>query len=155
MSHQEIIDKDTERTTGGQVRHYNLLAAKMIRDLVQNFFGPHGREKIYIDIIGESTLTKDGATFLRKIDVGHPAAKVLIDASNTVDNEVGDGTTSVVIIAGSLLEKAEDLLKNKFSPTSIINVLDIGLRLSLDLLHSISIEESDKDFKVIENIAKL
>lgn len=155
MSHQEIIDKDTERTTGGQVRHYNLLAAKMIRDLVQNFFGPHGREKIYIDIIGESTLTKDGATFLRKIDVGHPAAKVLIDASNTVDNEVGDGTTSVVIIAGSLLEKAEDLLKKKFAPTTIINGFDIGLRLSLELLQSISIKESDKDFKVMEKIAKL
>ncbi|MDP8907107.1 MAG: thermosome subunit [Thermoproteota archaeon] len=154
MSHQEIIDKDTDRTTGGQVRHYNLLAAKMIKDLVQNFFGPQGREKIYIDIIGESTLTKDGATFLRKIDVGHPAAKVLIDASNTVDNEVGDGTTSVVIIAGSLLEKAEDLLKNKFSPATIINGFDIGLRLSLELLHSISIKESDKDFIIMEKIAK-
>jgi chaperonin GroEL (HSP60 family) len=155
VSYTEILDKDTERTTGGQVRHYNLLAAKMIKDLVQNFFGPLGREKIYIDIIGESTLTKDGATFLRKIDVGHPAAKVLIDASNAVDNEVGDGTTSVVIIAGSLLEKAEDLLKKKFPPKTIINGYDIGLRLSLELLQSISIEESSKDFKVMEKIAKL
>lgn len=155
MSHQEIIDKDTERATGGQVRHYNLLAAKMIKDLVQNFFGPLGREKIYIDIIGESTLTKDGATFLRKIDVGHPAAKVLIDASNTVDNEVGDGTTSVVIIAGSLLEKAEDLLKKKFSPSTIINGYNIGLRLSLELLNGISTKESDKDFIIMEKIANL
>ncbi len=155
MSHQEVLDKDTERTAGGQVRHYNLLAAKMIKDLVQNFFGPLGKEKIYIDIIGESTLTKDGVTFLRKIDVGHPAAKVLIDASNTVDNEVGDGTTSVVIIAGSLLEKAEDLLKMKFAPTTIINGYDIGLRLSLELLHSVSIKESSKDIKIMEKIAKL
>ncbi|MBA3749583.1 MAG: thermosome subunit [Nitrosopumilus sp.] len=152
MTYLEVLDKDTQRTTGGQVRHYNLLAARMIKDLVLSSFGPLGKEKIYIDIIGESILTKDGATFLRKIDVGHPAAKVLIDASITVDNEVGDGTTSVVIIAGSLLEKAEELLKRNISPTIISTGYDIGLKLSLDLLNTISRKVSNKDITIIEKL---
>ncbi len=70
---------------------------------------------MFIDILGEVTVTKDGATLLRKIDVEHPAAKVLIEASNAVDNEVGDGTTSVVVLAGALAEKAEELLDMGFS----------------------------------------
>ena len=102
MTYQhQLIGEDTQRTTGKEnVRKYNILAVRLIKDLIERCFGPTGKEKIYIDIIGESTLTKDGATFLRKIDVEHPAAKVLIDAANTVDNEVGDGTITVVIIAG-------------------------------------------------------
>ena len=75
-------------------RRYNLLAARLIADLVKGFLGPRGLEKMFIDILGEMTVTKDGATFLRKIDVEHPAAKVIIEASNAVDNAVGDGITS-------------------------------------------------------------
>ncbi len=154
MSHLGVLGKDTSRTTGGQVRRYNLLAIRMIKDLIVNSFGPLGKEKIYIDIIGESILTKDGATFLRKIDVGHPAAKVLIDASTTVDNEVGDGTTSVVILTGSLLEKAEELLDKNISPATISNGYDIGLKLSLELLENISKKVSNKDITIIEKLAK-
>ena len=72
----------------------------MISDLINNCLGPGGMEKMFIDILGEVTITKDGATFLRKIDVEHPAAKASIEAANAVDNEVGDGTTSVVVFAG-------------------------------------------------------
>ena len=78
-------------------------------DLVKNLLGPRGLEKMFIDILGEVTVTKDGATILRKIDVEHPAAKVLIESSNAVDNEVGDVTTSVAVLAGALIEKAGEL----------------------------------------------
>ncbi len=149
----ELLGNDTHRIKGGQIRQFNILAAKMLKELIASTFGPLGKEKIYIDIIGEATFTKDGATFLRKIDVGHPGAKVLIDASNTVDNEVGDGTTSVVIIAGMLLEKAEGLLKNNIPPATIINGYDIGLKLSLELLHNISRKECNNDFTIIEKLA--
>jgi chaperonin GroEL (HSP60 family) len=153
MAFLELLDKGTSRIKGGQVRQFNILAAKMLKELVGSTFCPLGKGKIYIDIIGEATFTKDGATFLRKIDVGHPGAKVLIDASNTVDNEVGDGTSSVVIIAGMLLEKAEDLLKKNISPSTIIYGNDIGLKLSLELLQDISRKESPNDIKIIEKLA--
>jgi archaeal chaperonin len=106
----QIFGPGVMRTKGEQSRRYNLLAAKLIAELVKNFLGPRGTEKMFIDVLGEVTVTKDGATLLRKIDVEHPAAKVLIDASNAVDNEVGDGATSTIVLAGALVEKAEELL---------------------------------------------
>src|SRR5438093_951892 len=107
----QLFGNGVKRTYGTQAMRYNLLAARLIADLVKGFLGPRGLEKMFIDILGEMTVTKDGATFLRKIDVEHPAAKVIIEASNAVDNAVGDGSTSVVVLAGALVEKAEDLLE--------------------------------------------
>ena len=106
----QLFGDGTRRTKGDQARRYNLLAARLIAELVKNSLGPRGLEKMFVDVMGEVTVTKDGATLLRKIDVEHPAAKVLIEASNAVDNEVGDGTTSVVVLAGALVQKAEELL---------------------------------------------
>src|SRR5579872_6989996 len=114
-----ILGEGTQFSVGEETRRYNLLAGKLIADLIKTSFGPRGFEKIYIDLLGEATLTKNGSTMLRKIDVEHPAAKAMIDASNSVDNEVGDGTISVVILAGSLLEKAEKLLDMGMSPSTI------------------------------------
>src|ERR687885_1935519 len=94
----QILGEGVKRSSGNQSRRYNLLAARLIAELVKNSLGPGGLEKMFIDILGEITVTKDGATLLRKIDVEHPAAKLVIEASNTVDNEVGDGTTSVVVL---------------------------------------------------------
>ena len=87
----QLFGNGVKRTYGTQAMRYNLLAARLIADLVKGFLGPRGLEKMFIDILGEMTVTKDGATFLRKIDVEHPAAKVIIEASNAVDNAVGDG----------------------------------------------------------------
>jgi chaperonin GroEL (HSP60 family) len=148
-----ILNPDIKRTKGSQARKYNLLAARLIKEILSNSFGPVGKEKMCIDILGEVTLTKDGATILRKIDVEHPAAKVLIDASNSVDNEVGDGTLSVVILSGALLEKAEELLNMNISPTTIIDGYDIGLKISLEILHKISKEKMNKDIEIMEKLA--
>src|SRR5438445_179500 len=103
----DLLSEGTKYSTREEARRYNLLAGKLIADLIKSSFGPRGFEKMYIDLLGEVTITKNGSTILRKLDVEHPAAKVMIDASNSVDNEVGDGTISVVILAGSLLEKEE------------------------------------------------
>src|SRR5919205_1528334 len=131
---KQIMREGATRTQGEQARRYNFLAARLIADLIKNSLGPRGLEKILIDILGEVTLTKDGATLLRKIDVEHPAAKVIIEASNAVDNEVGDGTTSVVILAGALIEKAEELLDMGIAPSIIADGYLEGLKTSLEIL---------------------
>src|SRR5438874_13538820 len=115
-SSEQLFGEGVKRSNGEQARRYNLFAARLIADLIKNSLGPRGLEKMFVDIMGEVTVTKDGATLLRKIDVEHPAAKVIIEASNAVDNEVGDGTTSVVVLAGALVQKAEELLDIGISP---------------------------------------
>lgn len=147
---EQILSEGAKRTQGEQARRYNFLAARLIADLIKSSFGPRGLEKIFIDILGEVTLTKDGATLLRKIDVEHPAAKVIIEASNTVDNEVGDGTTSVVILAGALIEKAEELLDLKIGPSIIADGYLEGLDASLRILDKISVTTKNSERHVME-----
>lgn len=89
MAAFQLFGDGLRRSAGNQARRYNLLAARLIAELVKNSLGPRGMEKMLVDILGEVTVTKDGATLLRKIDVEHPAAKVLIEASNTVDKKLG------------------------------------------------------------------
>ena len=155
MSNLELLSNDDRRTNGKDVRAFNIHAARLIKGIIESSFGPQGNEKIYIDIIGEATFTKDGAAFLRKIDVQHPAAKVLIDAVNTVDNEVGDGTLSVAIITAVLLEKAEEMLSSNLYPATISNGYSLGLQYSLEALNKISknIRKFDMSFvqKVLSN----
>jgi archaeal chaperonin len=117
----QLFGEGVRRNQIGNSRRYNLLAATLIANLVKNSLGPCGLEKMYIDIMGEITVTKDGSAILRKIDVEHPAAKILIEAANTVDTEVGDGTTTVVILSGELLSKAQDLLMIGIAPSIIID----------------------------------
>lgn len=148
-----LFSEGVKRTNGEDARRLNLFACKLISNLIKNSFGPGGKEKMFIDIIGEITLTKKGATFLRKIDVEHPAAKILIEASNAVDNEVADGTTSVVLIAGGLMERADQLLQRGISPVVISNGYIKGLEISLQVLDEIS--EESTDFNVIELMRNL
>jgi archaeal chaperonin len=151
---EKLFGEGVKRSKGGEARRYNLLAAKLIVDLIKNFLGPRGLEKMFIDILGEATLTKHGATLLRKIDVDHPAAKVLIDASNAVDNEVGDGTTSVAILVGSLVEKAEQLLDMGIASSTVIEGYLKGLDFYLEILSSISRSFVNYDKEVMIKIAR-
>jgi archaeal chaperonin len=151
-STDQLFGQGVKRTKGEQSRRYNLLAARLIADLVKNLLGPGGLEKMFIDILGEITVTKDGATLLRKIDVEHPAAKVLIEASNAVDNEVGDGTTSVVVLAGALAEKAEELLDMGIAPTIIVEGYLTGLQICLESLESIAKRFTNNDREVIQGL---
>lgn len=150
---EHLLGEDVRSSEGEQTRKYNLLAARLIADLIKSSLGPRGLEKMYIDLLGEVTLTKDGATMLRKIDVEHPAAKILIEASNAVDNEVGDGTISVVVLAGSLLEKASELLDMGISPAIIEEGYLKGLEISLKTLKIISKSSKNTDREIMENLA--
>jgi archaeal chaperonin len=150
---EQLFGEGVRRSQGGQTRRYNLLAAKLIAELIKNSLGPCGMEKMFIDVLGEVTITKDGATLLRKLDVEHPAAKVLIEASNAVDNEVGDGTTSVVVLAGALLEKAEQLLDMGISPSIIADGYIEGLEISLETLRSIAQISKNSDREIMERLA--
>ena len=149
---EQLLGEGVKRSKGDQARRYNLLAARLIVDLVKNLLGPRGLEKMFIDILGEVTVTRDGATILRKIDVEHPAAKVVIESSNAVDNEVGDGTTSVVVLAGALIEKAEDLLDLGIAPSIIIDGYQVGLELSLETLQCIAQTFTNSDRQVMDKI---
>jgi chaperonin GroEL (HSP60 family) len=146
----QLFGKDVRRTYGTEARNYNLLAARLIADLVKGFLGPRGLEKMFIDILGETTVTKDGATFLRKIDVEHPAAKVIIEASNAVDNAVGDGTTSVVVLAGALVEKAEDLLEMGIPPAIISEGYHSALQMAIEIIRKVAIESNNYDRKIMK-----
>ena len=118
---------DGTRESGQDVRQANVTAASAIANVVKSSLGPVGLDKMLVDQIGDVTITNDGATILKQLEVEHPAAKVLVELSQLQDSEVGDGTTSVVIVAAELLRRANQLVKNKIHPTSII----AGYRLAM------------------------
>ncbi|KAJ0394859.1 hypothetical protein P43SY_002500 [Pythium insidiosum] len=118
---------DGKRTSGKDVREQNVTAAVAIANIVKSSLGPVGLDKMLVDDIGDVTITNDGATILKQLEVEHPAGKVLVELAGLQDQEVGDGTTSVVIIAAELLKRANELVKNKIHPTSII----AGYRLAM------------------------
>lgn len=155
MDHKnmQLFGNGVKRTYGTEALRYNLLAARLIADLVKGFLGPSGLEKMFIDILGEMTVTKDGATFLRKIDVEHPAAKVIIEASNAVDNAVGDGTTSVVVLSGALVEKAEDLLEMGISPHKISDGYYNAMQMAVEIIRDVAIETSNHDKLIMKYLA--
>jgi len=109
-----------DRKTGQDVRTQNVMAASSIANIVKSSLGPVGLDKMLVDDVGDVTITNDGATILQLLEVEHPAAKVLVELAALQDEEVGDGTTSVVIVAAELLKNADELVKQKIHPTSII-----------------------------------
>lgn len=150
----QLFGEGVRKSQTGDSLRYNILAATLIANLVKNSLGPCGLEKMYIDIMGEVTVTKDGSSLLRKIDVEHPAAKILIDAANTVDNEVGDGTTTVVILAGTLLSRAQELLMVGVAPSIIIDGYTIALEIALQTLARISVLSNSINIETMHRLAE-
>merc|ERR1719276_617236 len=111
---------DGDRTSGMDVRNANVTAAVSVANIVKTSLGPVGLDKMLVDEIGDVTITNDGATILQLLDIEHPAAKVLVELAQLQDQEVGDGTTSVVIIASELLKRGLDLVKNNIHPTVVM-----------------------------------
>ena len=118
---------DGERTSGQDIRTQNVTAAMAIANIVKSSLGPVGLDKMLVDEIGDVTITNDGATILALLDIEHPAAKVLVELAQLQDQEVGDGTTSVVIIAAELLRRANELIKSNIHPTVVMS----GYRLAV------------------------
>ena len=112
-----ILKDSATQTKGRDAQKNNIAAAKLIAQIVHSSLGPRGMDKMLVDSLGDVTITNDGATILKEIDVQHPAAKMLVEISKATDNEVGDGTTSAVVIAGALLENAEELINQEVHPT--------------------------------------
>ena len=138
MKYPDLLGKDVARVGVQTTRKYNLLASRMITDVIKTSLGPRGMDKMFIDIQGDVYVTKHGGAFLRKIDHAHPAAKAVVDASNSVDNHVGDGTISVAVLIGALCTKAEELLKMEISPTIISSGYQIASDIALDVLASVA-----------------
>lgn len=137
-----------ERTTGNDVRTQNVLASASIANIVKSSLGPVGLDKMLVDDVGDVTVTNDGATILKLLDVEHPAAKVLCELAELQDQEVGDGTTSVVLIAAELLKNADQLVKNKIHPTSIISGFRLACKESVRYLQenlTIPVDELGKE----------
>ncbi len=146
-----ILPENVSRTMGKDAQRNNILAAKIIADIVKTTLGPKGMDKMLVDSAGNIIVTNDGVTILEEIQLDHPAAKMIAEIARTQENEVGDGTTTVVMLAGKLLENAERLLDKKIHPTVIIK----GYRLAADkaksILNEISVPVNDKS--ILKQIA--
>ncbi|HDI53080.1 MAG TPA: thermosome subunit, partial [Candidatus Bathyarchaeota archaeon] len=106
-----ILKEGSRRSRGREARRSNMLAARIIAEALKSTLGPRGMDKMLIDSLGDITVTNDGATILDEIDVEHPAAKMMKEVAKAQDDEVGDGTTTAVVLAGELLKEAEELLE--------------------------------------------
>ncbi|KAK9750056.1 hypothetical protein RND81_02G170300 [Saponaria officinalis] len=137
-----------DRQSGQDVRTQNVMACQAVANIVKSSLGPVGLDKMLVDDIGDVTITNDGATILKMLEVEHPAAKVLVDLAELQDKEVGDGTTSVVIFAAELLKKANELVRNKIHPTSIISGYRLAMREACKYIEeklSVKVEKLGKD----------
>ena len=152
MKYPGLLNDDISRVGTNEAQMYNLLSGTLVADLVKTCLGPRGMSKMYIDILGEDTLTKHGGAFLRKVDVDHPAAKSVIEAVNTVDTHVGDGTSSAAILIGSLLGNAKELLNLGIPTATIVRGYEIGLDLVLDTLDEIKIKQNNDNLEKMREL---
>ncbi|MEM3386314.1 MAG: thermosome subunit beta [Nitrososphaerales archaeon] len=149
-----ILKEGSTETRGKAAQRNNILAAKLIAEIVRSSLGPRGMDKMLVDSLGDVTITNDGATMLKEIDVQHPAAKMLVEVAKATDNEVGDGTTSAVVLAGALLEKAEELIAKDVHPTLIVDGYRKAAAKALEALQNISIKISPEDRSWLIKVAK-
>ena len=150
-----ILLKDgASQTKGRDAQKNNISAAKIIAEIVHTSLGPRGMDKMLVDSLGDVTITNDGATILKEIDVQHPAAKMLVEISKSTDNEVGDGTTSVVVLAGALLEHAESLLEQEVHPTIIVDGYRKAAKKAKQFIKNIAQQVTPNDKPILLKIAK-
>jgi len=153
MKYPGLLNEDTARVGIEESRKYNLISGRLITDVIKTSLGPRGMEKVYIDIQNDANITKHGGAFLRMVDVAQPAAKTVIEAVNTVDTHVGDGTITAAILIGSLLKQAEDLLKLGIKPATISRGYEKSLDFALDILEKIKKKSIRTDRKIMHQLA--
>ena len=149
-----ILKEGSSQSRGKEAQRNNIAAAKLISEIVKSSIGPRGMDKMLVDSLGDVTITNDGATMLKEIDVQHPAAKMLVEVSKTTDNEVGDGTTSAVVLAGALLEKAEELLDKDVHPTVIVDGYSKASRKAIEALEGVAEKVTPEDKDWLRKVAK-
>jgi len=134
-----VLKEGSTRSRGREAQHTNIMAARIIAETVKSSLGPKGMDKMLVDSFGDVTITSDGRTILDEMDVQHPAAKMMVEVAKTQDNEVGDGTTTAVILAGELLAKAEELIGKNIHPTIIIDGYKKAMEKALEAIEKIAI----------------
>ena len=149
-----VLKESALQQKGRDAQKNNIAAAKLVSELVRTSLGPRGMDKMLVDSLGDVTITNDGATILKEIDVQHPAAKMMVEISKTVDNEVGDGTTSSVVFGGALLAKAEELLEKDVHATVIIEGYQTAAEKALSLLTEMAKQVSPNEREILLKIAK-
>src|SRR3989440_2419720 len=149
-----ILKEGASQTKGRDAQKNNITAAKLIAEVVRTSLGPRGMDKMLVDTLGDVTITNDGATILKEIDVQHPAAKMMVEISKATDNEVGDGTSSVVILAGALIEKAEELISKDVHPTIIVDGYRKSATKAIEILNNIAQKINPSEKEQLTRIAK-
>ena len=148
-----LLKEGTRQSRGRDAQRNNIRAAKLIAEIIQTSLGPRGMDKMLVDSLGDITITNDGATILKEIDVQHPAAKMMVEVAKATDSEVGDGTTSSVVLAGALLEKAESLIDDDIHPVIIAEGYKKASKKAMEFLSEITINVEPKDKEILEKIA--
>jgi chaperonin GroEL (HSP60 family) len=149
-----ILKEGATQTKGRDAQKNNITAAKLIAEVVASSLGPRGMDKMLVDSLGDVTITNDGATILKEIDVQHPAAKMMVEISKATDNEVGDGTTSVVVLAGALIEKAEELISKDVHPTIIVDGYRKSAIKAIEILSNLAQKIDGGDKSQLVRIAR-
>ena len=148
-----ILKEGTSRRRGKEAQRANIMAAKIVAEVVKSTLGPRGMDKMLVDTLGDVTITNDGATILDEMDVQHPAAKMMVEVAKTQDDEVGDGTTTAVVMAGELLKKAEELLDENVHPTLIVHGFKQAAERSINMLNEITQAVNIDDREILKKIA--
>ncbi len=148
-----VLKEGTSRSRGKEAMHGNIAAAKIVAEVVKATLGPRGMDKMLVDTIGDITISNDGHEILKEIDVQHPAAKMMVEVAETQDKEVGDGTTSAVVLAGELLKSAEEMLDKNIHPTTIVSGYRKASEEAIKILEKIAIGVSLEDRETLKKAA--
>jgi len=149
-----ILPERVQRYLGRDAQRMNIMAARAIAESVRSTLGPRGMDKMLVDNLGDVTITNDGVTILEEMDVEHPAAKMLVEVAKAQEDEVGDGTTTAVVLAGELLKKAEELLEQDIHPTVIVSGYRLAAEEAGKILSKMAIPVSKDDDKILKQIAQ-
>jgi thermosome len=149
-----IMKEGSQSTTGRDAQFYNIMAAMAVAGAVVSTLGPRGMDKMLVDSTGEIVVTNDGVTILRKMDIEHPAAKMMVEVAKTQDAQVGDGTTTAVVLAGELLRQAGVLLERNVHPSAIINGYGMAAVKALELVEGMAIKVTEKDKAMLKKLAE-
>ena len=149
-----ILPEDTQRATGKNAQKTNIMAAKLVAETVRTTLGPKGMDKMIVDSIGDVTVTNDGVTILEEMQIEHPSAKMIVEVAKTQEDEVGDGTTTAVVIAGELLKNAESLLEQNVHPTVVAKGYRMAAEKAQEILNSIAEKVTEKDTDILKKIAQ-
>jgi len=148
-----ILPEGSQRTTGKDAQRNNIAAAKAVAETVRTTLGPKGMDKMLVDSMGDVIVTNDGVTILEEMSIEHPTAKMIVEVARTQENEVGDGTTTAVVLAGTLLDKAEDLLDDNIHPTVIAKGYKMAAEKAQEILNQLAVEVDEMDTETLKKVA--